>query len=160
MEGRWGRPLICYFFTFHPRWVSYRENELGLILPLINKQEGRWLLWMSQVTDVSQAEFCLYSVCLELTVQGTRTTVHFIHCLPSPTQPHSDLIRKGLPSIRSEPTTVTPKDLFKAKILSFALSPHLPDKAVDHLSMKYRGTIFYLCFRKKGAGVQPLLNVI
>lgn len=109
---------------------------------------------------MSQAEeVCLYShsSLLELTIQGTGTTVCFIHCLLSLfTPPTPDLVRKGLPSTGSEPTM---KDLLTWKILSFPLSPHLPDQAVDHLNMKYRNTIFYLHFRKREGDVQSLLHV-
>lgn len=109
---------------------------------------------------MSQAEeVCLYShsSLLELTIQGTGTTVCFIHCLLSLfTPPTPDLVRKGLPSTGSEPTM---KDLLTWKIPSFPLSPHLPDQAVDHLNMKYRNTIFYLHFRKREGDVQSLLHV-
>lgn len=91
---------------------------------------------------------CLHPLCLNPTVHGTRMSVHFIRCLPSLTSP--------LTSSGSEPTA---KDLFKGKILSFPLSPYLQDQAVDCLNMKYRGILFLSVCGKRGAGVEPLLNV-
>lgn len=86
---------------------------------------------------------------------GQLSILSIVSCRYSPL-PTPDLVRKGLPSTGSEPTM---KDLLTWKILSFPLSPHLPDQAVDHLNMKYRNTIFYLHFRKREGDVQSLLHV-
>lgn len=95
-----------------------------------------------------QSGYCLYPLCLgssskepgQLPILSTV----LCHSLAPP-----NLIRKGLPFARRDPTTSTSKDLSKTK-LSFLPSPHLPDQAVLHLNMKHRGMIFLSVFQKKG----------
>lgn len=141
------------------------QNGEGLIFLSVDKQVvgWQWLWWKSfrppMDVGLEQTAWVLY-FWSSLSNQPGQLPILFIVSFTvslSLTWPHPDLIRRALPSRKSEPTTSTPKDLFKPSPSSFPLSPHLLEQAA---SMRNTEVHFKnVCFRQRAVEIQPLLNV-